>query len=47
MNLNVFNSDYVNPLLAKLSKEKKHFSCWVITMLTFQNMSNTHELMDF
>ena len=23
MNLNVFNSDYLNPLLAKLSKEKK------------------------
>ena len=47
MDLNEFNSDYLNPLLAKLSKEKKNFSLWVITMLTFQNMSNTPQLINF
>ena len=41
MDLNEFNSYYLNPLLVKLSKEKKQFFCYVITLLTFQNMSNS------
>ena len=47
MDLNEFNCDYLNHLLVKLSKEKKTVFLWVITMLTFQNMSNTPQLINF
>ena len=45
MDVNDFNNDYLNPLLAKLSKEKKTFSYRAITMLKFQNMKRIPQLM--
>ena len=45
MDLNYFNNDYLNPLLTKLTKEKKTFSYRAITMLKFQNMTRILRLM--
>ena len=50
MDLNEFNSDYLNPLLAKLSKERRAvflLGDYNVNLFKYEQYSTTNKFLDF